>query len=68
MLRILREPDGFTDNGKKFESFCWKFTNRIICTRKAPKKQKARRKRAFEGRKLHGHCAVGHRTLSSTAV
>jgi len=25
-------------------------------------------RRAFEGRKLHGHCAVGGRTLSSVAV
>jgi len=33
-----------------------------------PKSRRPALQRAFEGRKLHGHCAVGGRTLSSVAV
>lgn len=57
-----------TDSVRKFKSSYWKFTNKNSVARMALKKQKARFQRAFEGRKLQGHCAVGHRTLSSTAV
>lgn len=66
--RILPEPGESTDSAKKSRLSCGKFASENLRAGMALKSRRPALQRAFEGRKLQGHCAVGHRTLSSTAV